>query len=91
MFINYFYVYLSYLRWFSYFIIGFNSVRYVSNSSQTGIANIVDTNDMLLTSIKNAKDTGDVLEMLRLHNQVMNLQQYFQALNSLFLLQKSKR
>lgn len=46
---------------------------------------------MLLTSIKNAKDTGDVLEMLRLHNQVMNLPQHFQALNSLFLLQKSKR
>lgn len=66
-------------------------MRYVSNSSQTGISNIVDTNDMLLTSIKNAKDTGDVLEMLRLHNLVMNLPQHFQALNSLFLLQKSKR
>lgn len=67
-------------------------MRYLSNtSSELGLSNIVTTNDVLITSIKNAKQTSDVLQMLRLHNTAMSAPQHLQALNSLFLLQKSKK
>lgn len=67
-------------------------MRYLSNTiNQLGLSNIVTTNDVLINSIKNAKQTSDVLQMLRLHNTAMSAPQHLQALNSLFLLQKSKR
>lgn len=67
-------------------------MRHLSNTiSQPGLSNIVTTNDILITSIKNAKQTSDVLQMLRLHNTAMSVPQHLQALNSLFLLQKSNR
>jgi len=51
----------------------------------------VDTNDILLTSIKNAKQTSDVLQIIRLHKSVMTIEHNLQVLNTLFLLQKSKK
>ncbi|XP_025191061.1 uncharacterized protein LOC112591452 [Melanaphis sacchari] len=70
----------------------FIKIRHLSNTfSQLGLSDTVTTNDILITSIKNAKQTSDVLQMLRLHSTAMNAQQHLQALNSLFLLQKSKR
>lgn len=66
-------------------------MRYLSNTtSQLGLSNIIPSNDVLITSIKNAKQTSDVLQILRLHNTAMSAPQHLQALNSLFLLQKSK-
>lgn len=72
-------------------IIGETTIRNFSNTNQTGFSNLSNTNDVLLTSVKTAKDSKDILEMLRLHNSAMTTQQHLQALNSLFLLQKSKR
>lgn len=72
-------------------MLGAKTTRYVSNTSQIGLSNIVDTNDTLMTSIKLAKQTDNVLEMLRIHNSVMTSQQHLQALNALFLLQKNNR
>lgn len=67
-------------------------MRHASNTiSQSGLSNIDTTNDVLITSIKNAKQTSDVIQMLRLHNTAMSAPQHLQALNSLFLLQKSNR
>lgn len=67
-------------------------MRHLSNIiSQSGLSNIDITNDVLITSIKNAKQTSDVIQMLRLHNTAMSAQQHLQALNSLFLLQKNNR
>ncbi|CAH1732231.1 unnamed protein product [Aphis gossypii] len=70
----------------------FIQIRKLSNTiNQSGVSDIVTTNDVLITSIKNAKQTSDVLQMLRLHSTAMSAPQHLQALNSLFLLQKSKR
>lgn len=70
-------------------------MRYLSNTiNQLGLSNIVPSNDVLITSIKNAKQTSDVLQMLRLYNTAMSVPQHLikqQALNSLFLLPKSRR
>lgn len=74
---------------FFFLIIGLTTIRNFSNTNQTGFSNLSNTNDILLTSIKTAKETKDILEMLRLHNSAMTIQQHLQALNSLFLLQKS--
>lgn len=74
-----------------YYFTGFQTIRCVSNTSKTSLSNFTDANDSLLTSIKSANRTSDVLEMLRLHNPVMSPPQHIQALNSLFLLQKNKR
>lgn len=80
------------MLYFIYYITGFKTIRLLSNTtSQTGLSNTFTTNDVLITSIKNAKQTGDVLQMLRLHNTVMSVPQHLQALNSLFILQKNKR
>ncbi|XP_022174077.1 uncharacterized protein LOC111036376 [Myzus persicae] len=77
---------------FVHFSSSYKTMRYLSNtSSELGLSNIVTTNDVLITSIKNAKQTSDVLQMLRLHNTAMSAPQHLQALNSLFLLQKSKK
>lgn len=74
-----------------YYFTGFKAIRCVSNTSKIGLSDSNDTNDSLLTSIKYANRTTDVLEMLRLHNPVMSPPQHVQALNSLFILQKNKR
>lgn len=72
-------------------ITGYKIKREISYTSQTDLSNLVDTNDVLITSIKTAKQTSEVLEMLRLHNSVMNSPQHLQALNSIFILQKSQK
>lgn len=71
--------------------LGIKTLRHASSTSQIGFTNLVDTNDILLTSIKKARETSDVLEMLRLHNSVMTEPQYLQALTSIFVLQKSSK
>jgi len=54
-------------------------MRHLSNTiSQPGLSNIVATNDILITSIKNAKETSDVLQMLRLHTTAMSVPQHLQ-------------
>lgn len=70
---------------------GLKTIRHASNTGQSGYSNTLSTNDVLLTSIFNAKKTSDVLEMLRLHNSVMTTPQHLQALHSLFTLHKTKR
>jgi len=67
------------------------TIRHVSNTSQTDLSNYTKSDDILLTSIRAAKKTSDILEMLRLHNPVMTSSQHIQALNTLFMLQKSKK
>lgn len=64
--------------------------RFASYTNQSGLTNLVDNSDILLTSIKTAKETRDVLEMLRLHNSVISAPHALQALSSIFLLQKNK-
>lgn len=73
------------------YIVVLKTTRYISNTNQTGVSNITDTNDTLITNIKLAKQTINVLEMLRIHNPVMTSQQHLQALNSLFILQKNNK
>lgn len=73
------------------FFLGLKTIRHISNDSKNGLYNLIDTNDILLTSIKNVKQTTDLLQIIRLHNSVMTVQHNLEVLNTLFLLQKSKR
>lgn len=75
----------------TYCITGYKIKRKISYTSQTDVSNFVDTHVILTTSIRTAKQTCEVLEVLRLHNSVMNSPQHLQALNTIFILQKSHK
>ncbi|XP_050527308.1 uncharacterized protein LOC126897620 [Daktulosphaira vitifoliae] len=76
----------------SYFLINHVdaiSVRLRSSDTQTDLKVTSANSDVLLTCIKTANNTSDVLEMLRLHITVMTLPQHLKALNTIFHLQKT--
>ncbi|XP_050439340.1 uncharacterized protein LOC126844902 isoform X2 [Adelges cooleyi] len=82
---------LNYLPAVSYLPSSFLTVtRYLSNDTQTDLKNVTINSDVLLLSIKKASSTNDVLEMLRIHNNVMTPLQHMEALNTIFILQKKQ-
>jgi len=80
----------SSLNMFNFYIIDYET-RHISNTNKTGLSNLVDSNDILLTNIKNVKQTSDLLHIVRLHFPRLTIEHNLQVLNMLFLLQKSKR
>lgn len=79
----------------TYLIYNFSDHKIIRRASsftnRSSLSKTIKNDDTLIEKIKFANKSSDVLEILRLNNQLMTIPQYLQALNSLFILQKNKK